>query len=82
MRATSGVGRRELLLAFAGGTAVQGEPVQVSPWRAAGQVFGVRIREGRWRVLQPVLERRAAQLAALRGFRVAEGVEPVQGVEG
>jgi len=74
--------RRELLLALAaGGTAAQGQVALVAPWRAAAQVYGARIGEERWGVLEPLLERRKVQLEALRRFKVAEGVEPAGGVE-
>lgn len=79
MEKTSGMVRRELLLAFAGGATAQGEMISIAPWRAAGAVFSVTIGEDRWAVLEPVLERRRTQLATLRRFRVAEGVEPLAG---
>lgn len=75
MGRANGVARRELLLAWAGVTTAQGQVVTVARWRAAA-VYGVQIGEERWAVLEPVLERRQAQVEALRRFRVAEGVEP------
>lgn len=72
----AGVGRRELLLALATGTAAGGQTVTVTPWRAVAEVYGVQVAAERWAVLGPVLERRRANLEALRRFRVAEEVAP------
>ena len=74
---TEQCGRRELLLALASGGAVQGQTVQVTPWQAVAAVYGVRVSEERWAVLGPVLERRRANVEALRRFRVAEEVAPL-----
>ena len=76
MGRVNGVARRELLLAWAGLATAEGQVVTIARWRAAAAVYGVRIGEERWEVLEPVLERRQAQVQALRRFRVAEGVEP------
>ncbi len=81
MGITNGVARRELLLALAGGAAAEGQVVTVARWEAAAQVYGVRIGKERWAVLEPVMERRRAQLEVLRRFRVAEGVEPAGGAD-
>jgi hypothetical protein len=75
MGETNRVGRRELLLALASGTALQGQSVGVAPWREVAAAYGVRIGAERWGVLTAVLERRRAQLEGLRRFRVAESVE-------
>jgi hypothetical protein len=82
MGKTSGLGRRELLVALASGMAVEGQTVTLSAWRAVGQAYGLEMAEERWAMLAPVLERRMAQLEVLRRFRVAEGVEPAGGMEG
>ena len=74
---TEQFGRRELLLALASGRAVQGQTVQVTPWQAVAEVYGVQVAAERWAVLGPVLDRRRANVEALRRFRVAEGVAPL-----
>jgi hypothetical protein len=76
MGLTENLGRRELLLALASGRAVQGQTVQVTPWQAVAEVYGVPVAAERWAVLGPVLDRRRANLEALRRFRVAEEVAP------
>jgi hypothetical protein len=75
MGETNGLARRGFLVAWATGTAA-GQTVTVAPWRAVAAAYGVRIGEERWVGLERVLERRRAQVEALRRFRVAEGVEP------
>ena len=74
---TEQFGRRELLLALASGRAVQGQTVQMIPWQAVAEVYGVQVAAERWAVLGPVLDRRRANVEALRRFRVAEEVAPL-----
>jgi hypothetical protein len=74
---TEQFGRRELLLALASGRAVQGQTVQVTSWQAVAEVYGVQVAAERWAVLGPVLDRRRANVEALRRFRVAEEVAPL-----
>ncbi|MFO0502050.1 MAG: hypothetical protein ACK527_07595 [Acidobacteriota bacterium] len=77
MGLTEHLGRRELLLALASGRAVQGQTVQVTPWQAVAEVYGVQVAAERWAVLGPVLDRRRANVEALRRFRVDEEVAPL-----
>ena len=74
---TEQFGRRELLLALASGRAVRGQTVQVTTWQAVAEVYGVQVAAERWAVLGPVMDRRRANVEALRRFRGAEEVAPL-----
>lgn len=80
------VSRRRLLqsLALTAGssTAAEGaEPtIALEALRNVSAAHGANLRDDRLRVVQPVLERRVAQLQALRDFEVDDTVEPTQGI--
>lgn len=80
------VSRRRLLqsLALTAGssTAAEGaEPaIALEALRNVSAAHGANLSDDRLRIVQPVLERRAAQLQALRDFEVDDTVEPTQGI--
>lgn len=68
-------------VAGAGSAAAQRAP-SITPDAVANisAAHGIKLTEDRVRVLQPVLDRRLAQLQALRDFDIEDGVAPTQGI--
>ena len=77
--------RRRLLqsLALAGGQSASAQPaLEVNVLGNVAAAHGANLSDARLRVLKPVLDRRLAQLRALRDFEFDDGVEPTQGILG
>lgn len=81
------VSRRRLLrsvsLAGAGGAAAQQQAqpaTTLDGLRNVAAAHGIDLDDGRPRVLQPVVDRRLAQLRALRDFEIDDAIAPTQGI--
>jgi hypothetical protein len=80
------VNRRRLLqslaLAGAGGTPVEAaeSAITLEALRNVSVAHGTNLSDDRLRVVKPVIERRLADLRALREFEIDDSVAPVQGI--
>jgi hypothetical protein len=66
----------------AAGTKTQAaaEAPNLEALRCVAAAHGADLSDERLKVLQPVLERRLPRLRDLRGLRIADDIEPVQGI--
>jgi hypothetical protein len=78
------VNRRRLMRSIAlgsGGALAQGQPSAppIDALRSVAAAHGMRLDDLRLRGLQPVLQRRSAQIQSVRDFPVDDTIEPHNG---
>ena len=69
-------------VAVLGAAAQQAPSITPDDLRSISAAHGLRLDGDRARLLQPVLDRRLAQLQALRDFDIEDGVAPTPGISG
>lgn len=79
------VARRRLLQAltlagFDTAAAAQDSTLTLEALRSASRLRGTGLSDDRLQILKPVLERRFAQLQALRGFEIDDAIGPTPGI--